>query len=172
MWRELARRAAMSIIHDRQDEFFNRPNGVSRGRLPEKWNSLVREARYTDKWITSECAVIQARSQEAPRIGCEGGHFYVQPTLRPSGFRPSRWAHPPTYMFGCLADTILIAGAKGCCLNRLIHRMESEKRGMLGAGLLISPALNGKRALRSWLVLFSYEESASNWRTTDEDSSL
>jgi hypothetical protein len=32
--------------------------------------------------ITSECAVIQEQSPEATVIGCHGGHFYVDSTIR------------------------------------------------------------------------------------------
>jgi hypothetical protein len=48
--------------------------------------------------ITSELPVIQAQSREALLIGCEGGHFHVQPTTRPSGFGPSRRPPPTTFM--------------------------------------------------------------------------
>jgi hypothetical protein len=75
-------------------------------------------------------------------------------------------------MFGCLSDTILIAGAKGCCLNRLTHPMKSEERGMFGASLLVLPATPRQRTLRLSLVLFSNEESACKWRRTNADFAL
>jgi hypothetical protein len=75
-------------------------------------------------------------------------------------------------MFGCLSGTILIAGAKGCCLNHLIHRMKSEERGMFGASLLVLPAAPRQRTLRSLVILFSNEVAASKWSRTDADFAL
>jgi hypothetical protein len=57
-------------------------------------------------------------------------------------------------------------------MYRLIRRMKIEEHGMFGTGLLISSALHTKRALRSRLVLFSNEEAADKWKTTDADSAL
>jgi hypothetical protein len=42
--------------------------------------------------------MIQAQSREVPLMGCEGSHFYVQPTTRPSGFGLSRRPPPRTSM--------------------------------------------------------------------------
>jgi len=71
-----------------------------------------------------------------------------------------------------VSGTILIAGAKACCLNRLMHRMKNQERGMLEASLLVPPAAPRQQTLRSSLLLFSNEEAASRWRRTDADFTL
>jgi hypothetical protein len=51
--------------------------GLLFGESAEAYRVSFRVARYTDKCITSEWAVIQAQSREALLIGCQRGHFYV-----------------------------------------------------------------------------------------------